>query len=298
MELRITTPADKFLQVIEWNHEEIKAEVAEKVAHYNTLVYTDEQIKDAKADRATLNKFVTVLEDKRKEVKKQCLAPYEEFEKKLKEITAIVQEPISLIDKQVKGYEEKCKADKMEAIKELFTKVGFQTFVTLDKIFNQKWLNASVKLSSIEQEMNDLKYQIGTDIAAINMIPEFAFEALEVYKTTLNLPKALEEAHRMSEIAKAKAAQESELKRQAEEQQRLKKEAEEKAKLEAEAFAMNPPVEAVEPEQIEITDEQSFDKVVNDMNKQWISFSAFLSVEDALALKEFFDSRNIDFKAI
>ena len=284
MELRITTPADKFLQVIEWNHEEIKAEVAEKVAHYNTLVYTDEQIKDAKADRAVLNKFVTALEDKRKEVKKQCLAPYEEFEKKLKEITAIVQEPISLIDKQVKGYEEKCRADKMEAIKELFTKVGFQTFVTLDKIFNQKWLNASVKLSSIEQEMNDLKYQIGTDIAAINMMPEFAFEALEVYKTTLNLPKALEEAHRMSEIAKAKAAQEAE-------QERFKAEAESKKQ------------EEQLPGQIGFTDTKSFDECINPPveeapAKTWVRFQAFMTVEQARELKRFFDDRAIEFKAV
>ena len=45
------------------------------------LVYTADQIKDAKKDRAKLNKFVTALEDKRKEIKKQVMQPYTAFEK-------------------------------------------------------------------------------------------------------------------------------------------------------------------------------------------------------------------------
>ena len=32
--------------------------------------------------------------------------------------------------------------------------------------------------------------------------------------------------------------------------------------------------------------------------KQWVAFQALLSTEDALALKEFFNSRNIEFKAV
>ena len=32
--------------------------------------------------------------------------------------------------------------------------------------------------------------------------------------------------------------------------------------------------------------------------KRWISFAALLSTEDALALKEFFSSRHIEFKAV
>ena len=43
---------------IKWNNEELKAEIAEKVKDYKNLVYTDNQIKDAKADRARLNKLV------------------------------------------------------------------------------------------------------------------------------------------------------------------------------------------------------------------------------------------------
>ena len=48
-----------------FNYEELKAELTEKVQHYETLVYTDDQIKEAKADRATLNKLKKALSDER-----------------------------------------------------------------------------------------------------------------------------------------------------------------------------------------------------------------------------------------
>ena len=35
-----------------FNYEELKRELTEKVSHYETLVYTDDQIKEAKADKA------------------------------------------------------------------------------------------------------------------------------------------------------------------------------------------------------------------------------------------------------
>ena len=48
-----------------FNYEELKAELTEKVQHYETLVYTDDQIKEAKADRAALNKLKKALSDER-----------------------------------------------------------------------------------------------------------------------------------------------------------------------------------------------------------------------------------------
>ena len=131
----------QFPKVIEFNFAELKQEITSKAELYKNMVYTDDSIKEAKADKATLNKFITALEDKRKEVKKQCLQPYEEFEKQIKELVAIVDEPVKLIDQQVKNYEEKKKADKLEKIKEFWESVEHPEWLTCGKIFDQKWLN-------------------------------------------------------------------------------------------------------------------------------------------------------------
>lgn len=67
MEFKIYNPQENgFLQKIDWNYEELKTEIQKKANDYMNLVYTADQIKDAKKDRAKLNKFVTALENKKK----------------------------------------------------------------------------------------------------------------------------------------------------------------------------------------------------------------------------------------
>lgn len=118
MELKIQEV--QFPQVIQFNFAELKEEITAKAELYKNMVYTEDTIKEAKADKATLNKFIKVLEDKRKDVKKQCLQPYEDFEKQIKELVTIVNEPVQLIDSQVKAYDEKRKAEKLDQIKAIW----------------------------------------------------------------------------------------------------------------------------------------------------------------------------------
>ncbi len=286
MQLEIYSPTEEgFIDEIKWNHEEIKKEVAEKVSYYANLVYTDDQIKDAKADRAKLNKFVQALETKRKEVKKQCMKPYEDFEKKMKEIIAIVNESIQLIDKQVKGYEDKKKADKLAAIKAYWNSCEKPFEIDFEKVMDQKWLNASVSLKSVYGAIDVLLESITKDLATLRILPEFAFEAEQIYISTLDIQKAIKEANRMSEMQKQKAAHEAE-------QARLKAEADAKKAEEEFAQHMNPP----ETDMRKCIERQAFEQI--QPKKEWISFKALLTTEDALALKEFFDSRNIEFKPL
>ena len=49
------------MKEIRWNNEELKAEIAEKMQEYKSLAFTEETIKEAKADRAKLNKLRTAL---------------------------------------------------------------------------------------------------------------------------------------------------------------------------------------------------------------------------------------------
>ena len=51
-DMQVATPAE-----IGFNFEELKAELAERLDHYNGLVVTEDGIKEAKADRAKLNKL-------------------------------------------------------------------------------------------------------------------------------------------------------------------------------------------------------------------------------------------------
>lgn len=221
MELKIISPGENgFLKEIQWNQEEVKAWVAARVQDYKNIAYTEDQVKDMKKDRADLNKLRTAFESERKRLKKVCMEPYNLFEQQVKEAVALIDEPIQLIDSQLYELEERRKQQKKKDIEALFNTIGFQTFVTLDNIIDQKWLNASVSLGKIEEQMKSIMYKIGTDVATIGNLPEFSFEAMEVYKKTLDLNKAILEGQRLAEIQKRKQQYEEEQKRIAEEKAR------------------------------------------------------------------------------
>ena len=95
---------------LEFNFEDLKSALAERMELYRGLVVTEDGIKAAKQDRADLNKLREAIEAKRKEVKKACMAPYTEFEAKVKELVQLVDAPITAIDGQLKQYEEKRRA--------------------------------------------------------------------------------------------------------------------------------------------------------------------------------------------
>lgn len=209
MELKIYNPQEGgFVKAIEWNNEELKAEIAAKVKDYEGLVYVGEaQIKEAKADRANLNKLRTAIEDERKRIKKLCLEPYNRFEAQVKEVTALIDKPIAMIGEQIEAAEEAKKAAKKAEIEELFKSIGFQDFVTLEAVWDPKWLNATTSITKIEEAMKERMYQIGSDVLTLHELSEYSFEAMEVYKQTLDLNAAIREGKRLLEIQKAKEAQ-------------------------------------------------------------------------------------------
>ncbi len=221
MELKILSPQESgFVKEIRWNHEELKAELTAKMQEYKNLVFTEETIGDAKKDRANLNKLKNAFEDERKRIKKLCMEPYTQFEKQCKELVALVDEPIALIAAQIKEVEEQKKAQKRKDIEELFFSIGFQNFVSLDLIWNEKWLNASVPISKVEEQLKSEMYRIGDEVYTIQQLKEFSFEAMEVYKKTLDLNRAIQEGQRLSDIQKRKKEYEEEQRRKREEEKR------------------------------------------------------------------------------
>lgn len=290
MELRVnevTIP-----EKISFNYEELKAELTEKVAFYETLVYTDDQVKDAKADRATLNKLKKTLNDERIRREKEYMQPFDKFKAQVNEIIGIIDKPIAVIDKQVKEFEDQKKAKKQKDIEELFDGMGFQSFVTLEKIWDPKWLNASTSMKSIEEQMRSRMYKIGDDVLTLHNLPEFGFEATEVYKQTLDINKAIKEAQRMAEIAKAKT--EAEAKKKAAEETRKAEEERKAQEIKEEQTVIVP----AEPNEQAVTPPEPVQSADSTQERMVVRFEVLLTTEDAYALKEFFKSRNIEFKAI
>lgn len=274
-----------------FNYEELKAELTEKVQHYETLVYTDDQIKEAKADRAALNKLKKALSDERIRREKEYMKPFDDFKSKINEIISIIDKPVAVIDKQIREYEDKRQQEKLEEIKKLWFEMEVPDGLTLDNVFNYRMLNASFNMKHVKQCFIDAIDRFNRDMAVLVNLSEYSFEAQQIYISSLDLSKAMNEANRLSRLAKQKAEYEAE-------QERLKAEEAKKAALAVAPDVKEEPVSEM-GKAISGIERQAYEKAVNAAPaKQWVAFQALLSTEDALALKEFFNSRNIEFRAV
>ena len=213
MELVMKTDMEKeFPAAIVYNHEELKAELAKQIEKYQHIVVTEDTIKESKADKANLNRLRTALEDKRKEVKRQCLHPYEGFEREIKELVGMVDVHIKAIDIQLKEFEKIKKEEKLAEIKVVYRdNIGlFEELVPLEKIWNPKWLNVSYKMSDIALEIEAVHDNIESGFDIIEALEtEFRQEIKDKFLETLDIAKALQENGRLQELReKQKAVEE------------------------------------------------------------------------------------------
>lgn len=195
MELKIYNPqVDGFLKSIDWNFDELKEEITKKSSDYLNLVYSDDQIKDAKQNRANLRKLVTALENKRKEIKKEIMVPYDDFASKEKELVEIINGAIENIDTQVKGYEEGLRQEKLAKVKEIYKEcIGdLNRTIPFDKIFKESWLNVSTTLKSIKEEIITIREKIDGDLKIINAENSpYIYEMKEEYLKDFDLMAAM-----------------------------------------------------------------------------------------------------------
>lgn len=234
MELKIFNPAeDGFLKSIDWNFDELKQEIVKKADDYMNLVYSNDQIKEAKKDRTNLRKFITALEDKRKEIKKQVMIPYTDFEAKEKELVGIVDQAVANIDTQIKGYEEATRQEKLAKVKEIYTEcIGdLDRTVPFEKIFKESWLNTATTLKSIREEISSLYKKIDQELKIINAdTSSYVYEMKEEYLKNFDLSEAMAKKQQLEETAQKKAMFEEQKKKEEEEKNRRL--AEEAAKVE------------------------------------------------------------------
>ena len=262
---------------ITWNYDEIKAELTEKIQHYETLAYTEDQIQEAKKDRANLNKLKAALNDERLRREREYMKPFQVFKDQVNEIREIIDRPIKIIDEQLEGYEEDRKRKKREEIGAYWAQeTTHPDWITLPLIFQDKWLNASYSMTQIKKDIDSKVGQINYDMETLEMLPEYSFEAVEIYKTTLDMNKAIAEGQRLADIQKRKEEAEK-----AEKELMAKVEEEEAEAIMADMEAEASPA----PEQKE-------------EKKMMVRFEVELTVDQAKELRTFFQERGIRFWAM
>ena len=137
------------------------------------------------------------------------------FKSKVDEVLACLQKPANLIGEQLSAYEAERKARKRADIENYFNStIGeLATFVPFEKIFNEKWLNASVSFKSAVAEMDKIVENIRNSLTTIEALKSedettlkaYFFRTLDIGQTLLENERLKAEKKRIEE-AKAQAA--------------------------------------------------------------------------------------------
>lgn len=280
MEFVMSTDLNTALpKVIGFNFEELKAELTARLDYYNSLVVTEDTVKEGKAERAKLSKLREAVETKRKEVKREYMAPYTDFENKVKELVAIIDAPIAAIDGQLKAFDDLRREEKRAEIQKTYAALvpaEMQTILPLERIFDPKWLNATMKIKAVEEGLTTMVQQTEDDLQVLDMVePEFAAAVRARYMETLNIGAALRYKQTLVEAAEA-------------------------AKRRAEAMAAPAAAPAHEPEPVqEAPAAPAEPELVEEPVKLYrLRLEFRLTQDQADALKRFLEENNIDYMKI
>lgn len=171
--------------VIEFNFEELKRNLLIAIEPYASMVVTEDTINEGKKTRANLNNLKKSINDKKIEVKKEFMKPYEEKENQFKELISIIDTGVSNLDGQVKTFEEIKKLEKSEAIKSYFDSLNFG-LVPYEKLFDEKWLNVTVKdwdkqlISKIEKIQADLVLMESFNVEDVTLLKSLYLDVLDL----------------------------------------------------------------------------------------------------------------------
>ena len=179
------------------NFDKVKEALTEQMAIYKELEVTEDNKTERKKDIATLRKMIKAVNSKRIEVKKECLKPYEVFEKQALELVDIINQPIGILDSQVKEFEDKQRLQKIENINELFDEIILNYPELIDEIgivtiYDSRWENATTSMKSIREDIASKLDKIQADITLIKSMPsDKTEEALKLYWGDLDVTKAI-----------------------------------------------------------------------------------------------------------
>lgn len=289
MNFELEKPIEELLpKQIGFNVEELKPWIEESIAKYQGMVVTADTIKEAKDDRAKLNKLRSSIEDERKRIKREWNKPYTAFEKKVKSLVGLIDKPIENIDGQLKTYEEHRKAEKQDAIQTLFDENAkdLKDLITLDRIANPKWLNASYGMNAIEEEMvaalNDIR---GNRLLIPDICPGYEDYAMDYYLKTLDIVATKTEYERYKAVQEKIAAERKA--REAAKQKAREAKAQQKAKEAEKAQQQDQPVAKAQP--VQEAPQEAEEAVYQ------LDFRVWGTADQLRSLKVFMRTQNIKF---
>lgn len=200
------------------NMDSLEAHVKKVVADYEGATYdlaSAQAIKEAKHDRSYLNGIKKEIDERRKAVKREYNKPLDAFERRCKQITAIIDESTDAIKAQLDEAEQTRKDALYSRLQQHYEEFAglLAPVVPYERLHEPQWLNKTfgeIKAQqALEAKVSDVARDWETLKAQQEAMPHYADAEREFFRT-LDLGAALNAARLADEedqrIAELKAA--------------------------------------------------------------------------------------------
>lgn len=292
--------SEKTLGSLTTNAKQIRDIVMANLPKYDISNYTDDNIDQAKKDKASLNKASKALNAKRLEIEKEFMKPFGEFKEVITETVKLIGDCSTKIDVVVKQNEQQYKDKKRATIRTYFDGMNVN-LVDFKKVFKEAWLNKSVSMKAVCTDIDLILKGIDQDIETLRTFGE-DFDVLRTYyMDTLNITNTVQYANRLKEQReRVKAAEEA--RKKAEEENRIAAEAAAQKKAEQHVSApFSTPSNPFAGHSV--NNQPSFmgqpkEQPVQQPELLTRAFSVTTTRENIIALGDFMNERGIDFEKI
>ena len=128
-----------------------------------------------------------------KNVKREWMKPYDDFEKRMKQLTAKIDEPINLINSQVEAFERKRKEERRSRIREIYQELigDMEAYCELGRIYDLKWENATTTEKTIRESISSSVESARMAVNTISGMQSEAVEkALDIFRESMDMAKS------------------------------------------------------------------------------------------------------------
>lgn len=186
------------------NASDLLPAIQEGLKAYDYIV-DENNYKQAKTDRASLNNLVKVVSDKRKQVENDAFAQWLQDKKDIMEVEKTIKAASDKLGNGINDIDNAEKELKKNQIKELWLNMTNNKY-PFELVFEERYLNKSVKPKEIEESLNNKFLKAEEQLSFIEAsLPDDELQAeqvIQLFCKTLDLSKATE---RINEIKAAKA---------------------------------------------------------------------------------------------
>ena len=156
-----------------YNFEDLKTILEAELVRYQNIAYSEDDLKEAKADQKKLKDLRKAIDDKRKEIKKIYMQPYEVVEAQTKELIALIDAPLKAIGTYLDSAKEAEKEQKRQEIRAFYDREATPLGELADALFaspsfwNPKWELKSAKAKMWQDEIREKIAQAAADLSSL-----------------------------------------------------------------------------------------------------------------------------------